>query len=43
MRFRKAAGEANARVKHDGFETSIIEIFRDDFQAFIDELCSRKK
>ena len=43
IKFRKAAFEANARIKHDGFETSIIEILKDDFQGFIDELCSKDK
>jgi len=43
IRFRKAAEGANARVKHDGFETSIIEILKDDFEGFIDELCIKKK
>ena len=42
VKFRKAAKEANARVKYDGFETSIIEILRDDFDAFIAELCVDK-
>ena len=43
IKFRKAALDANARINHDGFETSIIEILKDDFEGFIDELCSKKK
>ena len=36
--FRIAADHCNAHFKHDGFETSIMEVNRDDIRRFIDAL-----
>ena len=37
-KFYQAAEKTNARVKLDNFESSIIEIHEDDFEAFFGEL-----
>ena len=36
--FRLAAEHCEASFKHDGFETSIMEVKRDDIRRFIDAL-----
>jgi cell division control protein 45 len=36
--FRLAAENINARIKHDGFETSVIEVDQVDAQRFIESL-----
>jgi len=36
--FRLAAESINARIKHDGFDSSIMEIEREDVQRFIESL-----
>ncbi len=35
MSFRQAAQQIRARVKHDGFETSVIEVNADDLKQFL--------
>jgi len=35
MIFRQAAQQIRARVKHDGFETSVIEVNADDLKQFL--------
>lgn len=35
MSFRQAAQQIRARVKHDGFETSVIEVNGDDLKQFL--------
>ena len=42
-KFRQAATQVHARVKHDSFETEIIEIEKDQILPFIEELCSIEK
>ncbi len=37
-KFYLAADKTNARIKSDNFESSIIEIHEDDFEAFFGEL-----
>ena len=34
--FRGAAQRTNARIKHDSFDTSVIEVQREDLRKFID-------
>lgn len=38
--FTKAAEKTNARVRHDGFETSIMEVEKDDIYKFMEYLHS---
>ena len=38
MAFRRAATKVNARVKHDGFETAMIEVRAEDLKSFISTL-----
>jgi len=38
--FSKAADKTNARVKHDGFETAIVEVEKDDIFKFMEYLHS---
>lgn len=38
MCFRQAAALVRARVKHDGFQSSVIEVNADDLKAFIHTL-----
>jgi hypothetical protein len=39
-RFRNACELGEVKAKHDGFETSYIEISQNDFQKFMHELSS---
>ena len=38
--FREAADKTNSRIRHDAFETSVMEIQRDDLQRFLELLHS---
>ena len=35
LRFRDAAQEAEARVRHDTFDAAVVEVKRDDFKDFL--------
>lgn len=37
-KFEAAADKSKARIKIDNFESSVIEIHEDDFEAFLEEL-----
>ena len=38
MAFRKAADTANARIRHDRFDSSIIEVQSSDIYKFVESL-----
>jgi len=38
--FREAADKCSARIKHDGFETSVMEVQKDDLNKFLEVLHS---
>jgi CDC45-like protein len=41
-KFDDAASKSNVRVKFDNFDSSIVEIHKEDFDAFLDELTEVK-
>ena len=36
--FDEAVAKANVKTKHDRFESSIIEVDKDDFETFLEEM-----
>lgn len=41
-KFVNAAEKSHTKIRHDDFETSIIEITKEDFFTFLEELTSNK-
>lgn len=37
-----AAEKTHTKIKHDDFETSVVEINKEDFTVFFDELTENK-
>jgi hypothetical protein len=38
-RFREVADKLGTKTRHDGFDTSMIEVKTEDWRTFIEELC----